>query len=264
MFKRVTCFALVFGVVLSGCVQTQGPAPVYRYDKKNSRKQHYSGQYYVVKPGDTLYSVGSRLGYNYLALAKWNNLSPPYVIEIGQRLKLLEKAKKISLPRPVAIKKPPKHRTPSQNRTKNTPKPSKKPIASQKSKTIVKHNEPTLKLSFQWPLKGMVLKTFSQPGHKGIDIQGQYGQPVVASEAGTVVYSGKGFVGYENLIIIKHNDSLLTAYANNRLMYTQDGQGVKKGEKIAEVGKKANGIATLYFEMREKGKPVNPINYLPK
>ncbi len=121
-----------------------------------------------------------------------------------------------------------------------------------------------LKLHWQWPIKGRVLKNFSQTGNKGIDIGGTFGQPVKAAAAGKVVYSGHGLVGYGNLLIIKHNSQFLSAYGNNRRLMVREGQMVDKGQTIAEVGKAGGSQTSLHFEIRRKGKPVNPVHYLPK
>ena len=116
---------------------------------------------------------------------------------------------------------------------------------------------------WRWPAKGRVVKKFSlKAGQKGIDIQGTLGQPVYASRAGRVAYSGDGLNGYGNLIIIKHSGDYLSAYAYNRVNRVREGQWVKAGDKIAEIGKKGKRGSMLHFEVRYRGKPVNPLNIL--
>ncbi|MGZ4970877.1 MAG: peptidoglycan DD-metalloendopeptidase family protein, partial [Methylobacter sp.] len=135
--------------------------------------------------------------------------------------------------------------------------PQKKPIIST-------DNGNMLKLNFQWPIRGKVLKSFSQADNKGIDIAGEMGQDVSAAEAGKVVYSGQGLIGYGNLLIIKHNDLYLSAYANNSRLLVAEGYTVEKGEVIAKVGQAGSNKTSLHFEIRKNGKPVNPLSFLPE
>ncbi|MGR9012074.1 MAG: peptidoglycan DD-metalloendopeptidase family protein [Gammaproteobacteria bacterium] len=145
---------------------------------------------------------------------------------------------------------------------------SKSGSSSQKKSIISIDNGNMLKLNFQWPIKGKVLKYFSQTHNKGIDIYGKMGQNVSAAEAGKVVYSGQGLIGYGNLLIIKHNDLYLSAYANNSQLLVTEGHMVDKGDIIATVGQSGpnqakSNQASLHFEIRKNGKPVNPLNFLP-
>lgn len=125
-------------------------------------------------------------------------------------------------------------------------------------------NKKMLELIFCWPIKGRVLKSYSPSRNKGIDIAGKSGQPVKAAEAGKVVYGGQGLIGFGKLLIIKHNDVYLSAYANNSLLLVNEGELVKKGQVVAEVGKTGIKRTSLHFEIRENGKPVNPLKFLPK
>ena len=133
----------------------------------------------------------------------------------------------------------------------------KKPIISIDNRVV-------LKLSFQWPIKGKVLKAFSQTNNKGIDIAGEVGQEVYAAEAGKVVYSGQSLIGYGNLMIIKHNNLYLSTYGNNGQMLVAEGSSVKKGDVIAKIGQTKLNKTLLHFEIRKNGKPVNPLNFLSK
>lgn len=134
--------------------------------------------------------------------------------------------------------------------------------ANEKKLTISIDKEKVLKLNFQWPLKGKVVKKFSQSHDKGIEIAGKVGQPVAATEAGKVVYSGQGLLGYGNLLIIKHNDLYLSAYANNSRLLVAEGNLVAKGQVIAEVGQVGNKRPALHFEIRKNGKPIDPMTFL--
>lgn len=115
-----------------------------------------------------------------------------------------------------------------------------------------------------WPVAGRVIAAFSDPGNKGIDIGGRLGDPVFASASGRVVYSGTGLRGYGKLIIIKHNNTYLSAYAHNREILVKEGQNVAKGQKIAEVGNTDASSPRLHFEIRRLGKPVDPLKFLPE
>jgi lipoprotein NlpD len=121
-----------------------------------------------------------------------------------------------------------------------------------------------LELNFGWPIKRRVLKNFSPTRNKGIDIAGKKGQPVKATETGKVVYAGQGLIGFGKLLIIRHNDIYLSAYANNSQLLVSEGQHVEKGQVIAEVGDVGIKRTSLHFQIRKNGKPVNPIKFLPK
>lgn len=117
-------------------------------------------------------------------------------------------------------------------------------------------------INWGWPADGQIISRFSEKS-KGVGISGSFKQPVLASASGTVVYSGNGLRGYGNLIIIKHNDSYLSAYGHNSKIFVHEGENVSKGQKIAEMGNTDGGVVKLHFEIREKGKPVDPLGYLP-
>ena len=159
----------------------------------------------------------------------------------------------------------PKQKLSSKVRRKKVKSPTlKKRITSQKKSTISTNKKKMLKLFWQWPIKRNIVKTFSQTGKKGIDIAGKVGQKVRSAANGKVVYSGSALKGYGNLLIIKHNYLYLSAYANNRRLLVKEGQLVKRGQVIAEVGFVTGKKASLHFEIRKNGHPVNPVNYLPK
>lgn len=133
-----------------------------------------------------------------------------------------------------------------------------------KKSTISIDNKQVLKLNFQWPLQGRISKNFSQTDNKGILITGKNGQSVRAAESGKAVYCGQGLAGFGNLAIIKHNETFLSAYANNSKLYIKEGQKVEKGQAIGQVGLTGLKKSSLHFEIRKNGKPINPLTVLPK
>lgn len=262
LLVRLTAFYLKLNLMLSfwiafavlffaGCAQQDykvkgaGSTAAHHYppDLKNGQK------YYQVKEGDTLYAIGLRSGYGYQRLAKWNEIKPPYLIQAGQLIKLF---------------KPDKDFMPSKPITQQSETRMKGRNGAQKKSDISIDNKKMLKLHWQWPIKGRILTNFFKSGNKGIDIQGKKGQPVKAAAMGKVVYSGNGLIGYGNLLIIKHNEHYLSAYGYNERLLVKEGQWVKSGQIVAEVGKGVNSKDSLHFEIRKNGKPVNPVNYLPK
>ena len=296
-------FAAVLFTLLSGCaeqpIQPPPPASVYYPPTQPDNTVYHS-----VKRGDTLYAISRLFNLDYRQLAQWNQIPPPYRIEIGQKIRLSDpnKPNTTPLPRPNNAKnkafadtnpkiasniKPkavtvPTTRIGSQKKdnisfdneaTSADSPPNKavqinniteKPSSLTEKKSVISiDNETMLKLNFQWPLKGKILKSFSKADSKGIEIAGKIGQDVHAAEAGKVVYSGQGLIGYGNLLIIKHNDVYLSAYANNSELLTAEGHAVKKGDIIAKVGQVSPKKPSLYFEIRKNGKPVNPLNILP-
>ena len=243
--RLIILLLFVIMALISGCAQKKNHTPVRQY----KRDLTTGVRVYTVKKGDTLYAIGLRSSRGYRRLAYWNKLKSPYKLKIGQKIKLYS---------PVASGKNKKKSLASRKITK------KKRSTLQKRTRLSKERKKLLKLTWQWPLKGKIIKTFAQSGNKGIDISGKSGLRVRAAEAGKVVYSGHGLAGYGNLLIIKHNDTYLSAYANNRKLLVKDKEIVKKGQAIAEVGNGTSYKTSLHFEIRKNGKPVNPVLYLPK
>ena len=213
-----------------------------------------------VKKGDTLYSIAFRYGIDYRSLAKVNKIKAPFQILVGQQLTIIPQAnispvetqKKGVQQSTKVIKRPQKVVTSKRNTTQS---------GSTKSSTYNSNR----KVYWRWPVKGKLVTTFSPKDHrKGVDIRGKVGKTIVAADAGDVVYSGNGLLGYGNLIIIRHNSSYLSAYGHNRKLLVKEGAKVKKGEKIAEMGRTRKKGAVLHFEIRRNGQPVNPLRYLPK
>lgn len=204
---------------------------------------------YRVKPGDTLYSIAFRYGLDYKSLAQINGIGPPYTIFVDQTIKLRGSAKM-----------PEQDGGPSVATTRTRP-----PAQSTRPQPVIK--APSAPVSaWRWPLQGDVIKPFSlkQPANKGIGIAGKRGAKVIAAADGAVVYAGGNLRGYGKLVIIKHNDTFLSAYGNNSSLLVKEGESVRAGKAIARVGNAASDQEMLHFEIRVDGKPVDPLKYLPK
>lgn len=199
----------------------------------------------VVQRGQTVYRIATENGITALDLALWNDIPPPYTIYPGQRLRLY----------PGGAAKPTRP-APSSTTSKPAPKPAA-PVAPPPAASS---------LGWRWPTDGNVFGSFGagDPTRQGIDIAGKAGQPVRAAADGVVVYSGSGLVGYGELVIVKHNDQWLSAYGHNRARLVNEGQLVKAGQQIAEMGRSGAARDMLHFEIRYNGKPVDPQAYLPK
>ena len=242
---------LVAGVVfLVGC-HTPPPAPVdYRPPPPSEKINDH-----LVSQGETLFSIAWRYEKNVQKLARANGISRPYTIYHGQRLTLDTSRVAYSVSRPSANKKPSGFRPKNQSKSR----PKTKPSVPKKTPALPSN------WHWQWPVRGKVSKYFNSSSlFKGIDVQSFSGAPVVAAASGVVVYSGSGLRGYGQLIIVKHSSVFLSAYAHNRKIFVKEGQAVKGGQKISEVGGDPSNIKRLYFEIRKDGKPVNPLRYLPK
>lgn len=202
-----------------------------------------------VKQGETLYSISWRYGLDYREVAAWNRLNAPYVIHEGQILQIAPPAG-LAQSADVPVRSVPV--PPIVHGTTATPAPRAK-------------SGSTASIQWQWPVRGALLQTFSDTdmNRKGIDIAGQSGQSVHAAATGQVVYAGSGLLNYGKLIILKHDDNYLSAYAYNRKLRVTEGDAVVIGQHIADMGSKAGGGAMLHFEIRYDGRPINPINYLP-
>ena len=227
--------------------------------------------HHVVEPGETLYSIGFLYGYDYRKIAQWNGIRPPYGLNAGQVLRVVPP--EIGTPPPkVRSKSPVRKPAPVVGPVKAGPRavdraspPVAKPIAplpvKRPSVSFPKNPQ------WQWPVKSRkVLQTFSanDPGRKGIDIAGQRGNPVHAAAAGRVVYAGSGLVRYGQLIIVKHNEKYLSAYAHNDKLRVKEGDVIRAGQRIADMGSSGAQRPMLHFEIRRNGKPVNPLRYLPQ
>lgn len=206
-----------------------------------------SGSTYTVKRGDTLYAISRRTGTSVRDLARLNNISPPYTIEVGQKLKLNGGSKAKSS---TAGKKSSSTRTAAVTPSSAVPQSSWPPVGQR---------------CWRWPTSGKVVMTYStrDGGNKGIDIAGNRGQPVYAAGAGKVVYVGNQLRGYGNLIMIKHNEDYITAYAHNDKMMVNNGQSVKIGQQIATMGSTDADSVRLHFQIRYRATAIDPLRYLP-
>jgi lipoprotein NlpD len=201
-------------------------------------KPVYQG-HHRVKKGETLYSIAWRYGRDYQQLARRNNIKPPYRIYPGQMIHLSRSVKTGSV---QTIKKVNGNKTSKARRTDHS------------------------RLLWHWPVQGRLAKTFSldPPVNQGINIAGPYGAPVKAAAAGQVVYAGHGLISYGNLLIVKHNKSYLSAYGHNSRILVKEGDRVRAGQKIAEIGSSGANKPVLNFQIRRQGKPVYPLKYLPE
>lgn len=209
---------------------------------------------YRVKRGDTLYSIAFRYGLDYHDVARWNGIGAPYTIYPDQRLRLRSppeqsaSAERSDKPAPGS----PDSERRKVSKTNKTSKTSPTTGAKRTTKWV-------------WPVRaGRIVLAFddADPNRKGIDISGREGQPVLAAAAGSVVYSGNGLSGYGELVIIKHNDELLSAYGYNRRRLVREGEEVDAGEQISEMGRSPRGQVRLHFEIRRQGEPRDPLAFV--
>jgi len=238
---RIVLVLLVLALTACGGGQAVAPVGTYKKPIKKSTKAVTAPAIYTVKRGDTLFSISWRYGYDHKNLAKINGIKSPYTIYVGQKLRF--KSNKTTTAK-----------TTSTRATTTTKKVTKTTSSSNK------------KLTWRWPTSGKVISTYSKSatGRKGIDIAGKSGQNIIAAASGKVVYSGNGLPRYGNLLIIKHNDVYLSAYAHNKTLLVKEGQQVKAGQKIALLGRSGTQKDQLHFEIRRNGKPVDPMRFLPK
>ena len=236
--------ALLLMITLTACGGGHVSAPISDKGYNRSKKPNISRirppslpLTYKVKKGDTLYAISWRYGMRYQTLAKNNNIHPPYHIYPGQKLTIR--------PQKQVRKKP--------------ARTLKKPVTTNKAL-------PKGRITWRWPTEGKVISTYSLStvGRKGIDIAGNSGQDIVSAAKGTVVYSGSGLPKYGKLLIIKHNNVYLSAYAHNKTLLVQEGEQVMAGQKIATLGRTGTQQDKLHFEIRRNGKPVDPLMFLPK
>ncbi|CUS49116.1 MAG: lipoprotein NlpD [Idiomarinaceae bacterium HL-53] len=286
MNKKHNQFLISCGVVvfLSACMSPHTPAPVtqvYRGPSYHDYQQaSWSADTYEVRPGDTLYSIAFRANMDMREITQLNNLQEPFTIFPGQVLKL--KASGAGENADALV---------SQNRNNNTSGSQSNDlspavaataeaeygenVASEKDSAIQpitassSRQERQIRsadLRWQWPSRGRVTSRFSAqaPSGQGIEFAGEHGDPVVAAEAGKIVYTGTALRGYGRLIIMKHNDDYITAYGHNDEILVQEQQWVEAGQQIATMGSSGRSDVRLRFEMRFRGNSINPENYLPR
>lgn len=215
--------------------------------------------YYSVRSGDTLTKIALDHGQAWRDIAKWNGLDNPNVIEVDQVLRVVP---------PVVPPVSAEAKAPATQRQASTPQVAQAQTATQSAPQAVPQaaspsNTTDDGLAFAWPHQGAVLAGFDEAKNKGLDFAGKAGDPVMAAADGKVVYAGSGLRGYGNLVILKHNNTYLTAYAHNQTLLVKEDQTVQKGQRIAEMGSTDADRVKLHFEIRKQGKPVDPTKYLP-
>jgi lipoprotein NlpD len=239
--------------------------------------------YYSVKPGDTLIRVGLESGQNWRDIQRWNQLDNPDLIEVGQVLRVVPPgqdptqvatrpvatprieprpidAKPIPVPAVVPVPVP---ATPSAPATGAASAAGAAAASAPAAAPAPAVREGDDNVNWMWPAQGAVVGSFEDTRSKGVAIGGKLGDPVYAAADGRVVYAGSGLRGYGNLVIIKHNETLLTAYAHNQALLVREDQVVRRGQKIAEMGSSDTDRVKLHFEVRRRGKPIDPTKVLP-
>ena len=220
--------------------------------------------YYTVKPGDTVIRIGLETGQNFRDIVRWNMLENPNIIEVGQVLRVVPPIVEGVVTRPVVAG--------TASAAGGSRPAASAPLGtaagvSAAAPAVVAPPTATVgsdeDVGWIWPAQGSLLAGFDEAKNKGLDIGGKAGDAVIASADGRVVYAGAGLRGYGNLIILKHNNTFLTAYAHNQTLLVKEDQTVKKGQKIAEMGNSDADRVKLHFEVRRQGKPVDPSRYLP-
>lgn len=186
--------------------------------------------YYTIQPGDTVFRISRESGQSVSDIVRWNGIENSNLIEVGQVVRVVPPGAAVALPA--------------------VPIPADTPVGD-------------MAMNWIWPAQGTLIAGFSEIKNKGLDIAGKAGDTVMASADGRVVYAGAGLRGYGNLVILKHNDTFMTAYAHNRILLVKEDQAVKRGQKIAEMGSTDADRVKLHFEIRRQSKPVDPAKYLP-
>jgi lipoprotein NlpD len=273
------------------------PAPKPATPSESAQVARDESGMYTVKKGDTLIRIALEYGQNYRDIAAWNNLANPDDIKVDQVLRVAPPNSSAPGVQTAAVVMPPSTTTTTPAAPaapkKTAPKGDKRPYTEAnlaemqradngKPEQVASINPapaatvppavapapaPAVpadeKISWMWPADGKVIATFDEGKNKGVDIAGKAGQQVVAAGAGKVMYAGSGIRGYGNLVIVKHSDTLLSAYAHNRTIVVKEGQTVNKGQMIAEMGDSDTDSVKLHFEIRQLGKPVDPSRFLP-
>jgi len=217
--------------------------------------------YYTVKLGDTLTRIALEQGQSPRDIARWSQVEDINRIEVGQVLRIVPPVETGVVVRPVS--RPAVIEATSAPAAASAPVASGAPAVASSSVAVVKPAAVEGEINWIWPANGAVLAGFDEVKNKGLDIGGTAGEPVLAAADGRVVYVGAGLRGYGNLIILKHDNVFLTAYAHNRTLLVKEDQSVSKGQKIAEMGSSDSDHVKLHFEVRRQGKPVDPAKYLP-
>jgi lipoprotein NlpD len=244
--------------------------------------------YYTIRPGDTLIRIGLDAGQSWRDIARWNNIENPNIIEVGQVVRIIPPgtAAVAAAPLPPAapasapanggvVTQPvtsPSAVTatsvpPPGTRTAATPSVTPAPVPAASAPLPPASSPSDEDVAWIWPVTGganNIVARFDEVSNKGVGISGKLGDPILAAGDGRVVYAGAGLRGYGNLVILKHNNTYLTAYAHNQTLLVKEDQTVRKGQKIAEMGNSDSDRVKLHFEIRRQGKPVDPLRFLPR
>jgi len=252
--------AMVSAALLAACASSGNQAPVLDRTSRAGNAGTVSQEppppgYYRVKRGDTLYSIALLNGQAPRDLVAWNNIANPNQIEVDQLLRVVPPNADVSSTGAVVTPvRPTNTTTQPVDSIAVTPPPTASSSAPAGASDSA--------ISLGWPARGSLINRFDDKSNKGIDIGGKRGDAVVAADDGKVIHVGP-LRGYGNLVIIKHNDTFLTAYGNNDKVLVTEQSTVKKGQKIAEMGSTDADRVKLHFEVRRNGKPVDPMRYLP-
>lgn len=277
--------ALALACLLAAC-SSKPPAPVVDRGRGADSYQSTPDGHYRVRSGDTLHGIAFHYGLDWRDIAAWNGIRSPWLIYPDQLLRLSaepgsgrsEASGTESKAAPTGVTVSAGQRQPASATIKAAPAPSATTVTAEPNpaataKPATTESAPARASTapagdpgkWLWPTNGRIVSNFkpNDPARKGVDIGGSVGQPVVASASGEVVYSGSGLIGYGELIIIKHSDRMLSAYAHNSRRLVSEGQRVQAGSRIAEMGRNDRNKALLHFEIRVNGNPVDPLKYLP-
>lgn len=276
--RRIDAQAVVLLLILSllalpGCHRQHRSWPGNASQEGIVKRQLNADGTYYVRKGDTLYTIAFGYGLDAMTVARLNGISSPYTIYPGQKILLIppggsaQNAESGPGVQINALKTPATVTTRTtgtqqQSGVATSAPPITAPVTSPAPSVAGIAAEPT---DWNWPTEGRVIRGFvaGDPARNGLDIAGTEGQPVTASSAGQVVYSGNGLIGYGELIILKHSEDMLSAYAHNRVRLVKEGDQVWAGQRIAEMGRNSSDEQLLHFEIRQAGKPINPMTYLP-
>ncbi|MCU6433159.1 peptidoglycan DD-metalloendopeptidase family protein [Undibacterium sp. Jales W-56] len=280
--------------------RTQNPSNMAASETGLAAKPVDARNIYIVKKGDTLFRIALDHGQSYSDIVTWNNLKNPNDIKVDQVLRIAPPDGSASVQTgavvssPGAEVRPLSSLNPSANKT--GPRGDKRPYSEAALAEMQKSDAPnatvvapvvasvskpeiatppkpvdlapapaeTESVDWMWPADGKVIAGYDEAKNKGLDISGKLGQDVLAAGAGKVMYAGSGIRGYGNLVIIKHTNTLLSAYAHNKAILVKEGQAINKGQKIAEMGNSDSDAVKLHFEIRQQGKPVDPSKFLPR
>jgi lipoprotein NlpD len=301
--RGLVAHALAMAGLLAGCASNKTPAPVETRSTAAPGTQtaavappapagetapampgaDNAGKpgYYTVKRGDSLIRIALDNGQNWRDIAKWNKLDNPNLIEVGQVLRVVPPTTDATAVAARAVTPPGKVETrpleakPAASAPATAaapqasaatapaavPPPAVQAVSTPPTPAPVRDGDE--ELAWTWPASGAVIGSFDEPRSKGLAIAGKAGDPVYAAADGRVVYAGSGLRGYGNLLIVKHNNTYLTAYAHNQVLLVKEDQAVRRGQKIAEMGATDAERVQLHFEIRRQGKPVDPAKLLP-